>query len=326
MANGTLSSYFARESAKAAKKAGASATTPSASATTPSAMSSYFEQEKAKGTKAGGASPYSTPTEGQNVISGYFEQEKAKYTKAGGASPVSAFTGTAPANGQASAGGGPSAPIPTGATGGGGSGFVNFGQYFGTNAPAIQAQAQKTVEQAKAAPAAAVNAPAGSPGLGAARPSRFGPAPTTASIQQAQVDPFTGQVAQAQGQSSRLEQAARYGDMGKGTSAFDQMLAGGLVQRAAQQEQQRLAGLRGYLEGEQARQLSELEQDEAARRQQEEAQYAADRQQEEANWYARQEEERRYYEALRAQQEQAAAMDEELAGQDAYLDQIPDEY
>jgi hypothetical protein len=118
---------------------------------------------------------------------------------------------------------------------------------------------------------------------------------------------------EAQRQSTNLNaltqpggaQTEAAGSMG----AFDALLSGGLVQRAAKQEQQRLGALRAALQDEQTR----YAQEEASRAQQEQAQYEADRQREEADWYAQKEEERKYYEDLRAQQEQSAAMDYENA-------------
>jgi hypothetical protein len=76
------------------------------------------------------------------VLSSYFEKEKAKGTKAGGVSPYSAPA--EPTGGPAPMGGGSSPSAPKAAQGGG-TGFVSFGQYFGGNAPAVQAQAQKAV-------------------------------------------------------------------------------------------------------------------------------------------------------------------------------------
>jgi hypothetical protein len=79
------------------------------------------------------------------TMSSYFEKEKEKGTKAGGVgyatAPAEPTGGPAPMGGGAS-----SAPK---AAPGGGTGFVSFGQYFGANAPAVQAQAQKTAYGAK---------------------------------------------------------------------------------------------------------------------------------------------------------------------------------
>ena len=85
------------------------------------------------------------------TLSNYFEQDRVKAAKkAGGSSVYSAPAGDAA--GTAPTGGGPSAPsapsAPKGSAGGG-TGFVSFGQYFGANAPAIQAQAQKQAVGAK---------------------------------------------------------------------------------------------------------------------------------------------------------------------------------
>lgn len=210
------------------------------------------------------------------VLSSYFETDRAKAAKkaVGGVSAYSApaDTGGAPAGGGGGAA--PSAPAaaPKGSAAGG-TGFVSFGQYFGANAPAIQAQAQKTVEQAK----------------GSAAPSGVGqfqfvgarPSLTRQSVgsmvqqlaQPKQTDPFARQIAQAEKQSAGLEQAARYGDMGEGTSAFDQLLGGGVTQRAAKQEQQRLGTLRAALEGEQAQyQKEQAAQAEAQKQSQAQAQ------------------------------------------------------
>jgi hypothetical protein len=184
-------------------------------------LSSYFEKEKAKGTKAGGVSPYSAPVE--------------------------------PTGGTAPMGGGSSPSAPKAAPGGG-TGFVSFGQYFGANAPAVQAQAQKAVETAGAPKAP--TAPAGATGLGMARPERFGPmasAGTMAARQKAgsSADPYAAQIAQTSAQFAALNPAVQSGDMGEGVGAFDQLLGGGETKRAAKAEQQRLGTLRAALEGEQ---------------------------------------------------------------------------
>jgi hypothetical protein len=255
-------------------------------------LSSFFEKEKAKGSKLGNVSPYSAPAE-----------------STGGPSPM----------GGGSAG---TASAPKAAPGGG-TGFVSFGQYFGGNAPAVQAQAQKAVESAKGTRPSAINAPVGAPGLSAFKTASFGPTTSASTMMQRQsVDPLTRRMNEAQRQSTNLNaltlpggaQTEAAGSMG----SFDALLAGGLVQRGARQEQQRLGALRAALQDEQG----QLAQDSASRAQQEQAQYDADRQREEADWYARQEEERKYYEALRARQEQAAAMDEESS----FAPIAPDEY
>ena len=198
------------------------------------------------------------------VLSSYFEKEKAKGTKAGGVSPYSAPA--EPTGGPAPMGGGsaPSAPSAPKGAAGGGTGFVSFGQYFGANAPAVQAQAQKAVETAGAPKAP--TAPAGATGLGMARPERFGPmasAGTMAARQKAgsSADPYAAQIAQTSAQFAALNPAAQSGDMGEGVGAFDQLLGGGETKRAAKAEQQRLNTLRGYLQTEQNQRNADIAQE-----------------------------------------------------------------
>jgi len=184
-----------------------------------SALSSYFQGEADKKPKT--LSPHSAPVEPN-----------------GGSAP----TGFGPA-------GGPSAPK---AAQGGGTGFVSFGQYFGGNAPAVQAQAQKTVGAASAPKIS--TAPAG---LGTFKTASFGPqasAGTMVARQKAgsSADPYAAQIAQTSAQFAALNPAAQSGDMGENVGAFDQLLGGGETQRAAKGEQQRLGTLRAALEGEQA--------------------------------------------------------------------------
>ena len=175
------------------------------------ALSGYFEDAKKKADRASGVSPYSMPSGGD-----------AGSAPAGGARPASASAPTA-------------AP-----TKGSGSGFVNFGSYFGANAPAIQAQAEKSVEQAKG-------------------PSTQPTTPPTKAKDDA------SQIADVSKQFEGLNPAAQTGAMGAGTSLFDQMLGGGVTQRAAQAEQQRLGALRQSLEQEQAPMLSDAEADKKQR-------------------------------------------------------------
>ena len=80
------------------------------------------------------------------VMSSYFEKDQAKAAKKAGASVYSAPA--EPTGGPAPMGGGSSPSAPKAAQGGG-TGFVSFGQYFGGNAPAVQAQAQKAAVGAK---------------------------------------------------------------------------------------------------------------------------------------------------------------------------------
>jgi hypothetical protein len=133
---------------------------------------------------------------------------------------------------------------------------VSFGQYFGGNAPAVQAQAQKAVESAKGARPFAMNAPVGAPGLGAFKTVSFGPTPSAGTLAARQkagssADPYAAQIAQTSAQFAALNPAAQSGDMGENVGAFDRLLGGGETQRAAKGEQQRLGTLRAALEGEQ---------------------------------------------------------------------------
>jgi len=194
--------------------------------------------------------PYNSPFTTTGTLSGFFEKEKEKGTKAGGVSPYSAPAdstgGPAPMGGGSA--GGPSAPK---AAQGGGTGFVSFGQYFGGNAPAVQAQAQKVVGAASAPKTS--TAPAG---LGTFKTASFGPqasAGTMVARQKAgsSADPYAAQIAQTSAQFAALNPAAQSGDMGENVGAFDQLLGGGETQRAAKGEQQRLGTLRAALEGQQ---------------------------------------------------------------------------
>ena len=181
------------------------------------------------------------------VLSSYFEKRKAKGATTGGVSPYS--VGVADASGSAPAGGGPSAPKTAPAkSAGGGTGFVSFGQYFGANAPAIQQQAQGVVQ----------------PGSVQRQARAGGASPKE--------DPYAAQIAQTSARFAALNPAAQSGDMGENVSAFDQLLGGGVTQRAAKQEQQRLGALRSALEGDQAQyqqaqERSAKAQEQAAQRQ-----------------------------------------------------------
>jgi hypothetical protein len=170
--------------------------------------------------------PRETAQESASTLSSYFQDKAAK--KAGGTSVYSApagdAAGTAPMGGGSA--GGPSAPSAPKGSAGGGTGFVSFGQYFGANAPAIQQSAQQAVTKAAA--------PQGQPKTVMAGQS-----------------PYEAQIAQTSAQFAALNPAAQSGDMGENVSAFDQLLGGGVTQRAAKQEQQRLGTLRAALEGQQ---------------------------------------------------------------------------
>jgi hypothetical protein len=184
-----------------------------------SSLSSYFQDQADKKPKT--FSPYSAPAD-----------------SAGGPSPMGG-------------GSAPSAPSAPKGAAGGGTGFVSFGQYFGGNAPAVQAQAQGVVNKT-----AAPTIPQGAPGLGTFKTASFGPqasAGTMVARQKAgsSADPYAAQIAQTSAQFAALNPAAQSGDMGENVGAFDQLLGGGETQRAAKGEQQRLGTLRAALEGQQ---------------------------------------------------------------------------
>jgi hypothetical protein len=134
------------------------------------------------------------------TLSNYFEQDRVKAAKKASdcvapySAPAESTGGPAPTGGGSA--GAASAPK---AAQGGGTGFVSFGQYFGGNAPAVQAQAQKTVGAASAPKAP--TAPAGATGLSTARPERFDPqssAGTMVARQKAgsSADPYAARIAQ----------------------------------------------------------------------------------------------------------------------------------
>ena len=203
------------------------------------------------------------------TLSNYFEQDRVKAAKKAGGDSV--YSAPAEPAGGGSTGGpsAPSAPSAPKGSAGGGTGFVSFGQYFGANAPAIQQQAQDVVGKATAPKAPTT--PQGAPGLGMARPERFGPMPTASTMAQRQAagpttSPYEAQIAQTSAQFAALNPAAQSGDMGENVSAFDQLLGGGVTQRAAKGEQQRLGTLRAALEGQQNQWQAEQASAERARR------------------------------------------------------------
>ena len=157
------------------------------------------------------------------TLPGYWQEEQRKRQKPISGSAVSPYS--APADSAGGSAGAASAPK---AAPGGGTGFVSFGQYFGGNAPAVQAQAQKVVQPGSVQPQART---------GGAAPKE---------------DPYASQIAQTSARFAALNPAAQSGDMGENVGAFDRLLGGGVTQRAARQEQQRLGTLRAALEGEQA--------------------------------------------------------------------------
>ena len=174
-------------------------------------LSRYFEKEKEKGTRQGGTLGYSSAPSGDM----------------GG----SAAGGTAPAPAPS----GPKAPASTG-----GSGFVNFGQYFGANAPAVQATVAKNIDAASSTKA--MRAPEGAPGLSTFGTVQFGKTPSASTMAQRQAaGPSAGAgydraIAQTQEQMAGVSPYTQPGSYGTGTaapSAFDAMLGSGLQQREA---------------------------------------------------------------------------------------------
>lgn len=200
--------------------------------------------------------PRQSPQESASTLSSYFQGDADKKSKT-----FSPYSAPADAGGSAPSGGGPSAPsapsAPKGSAGGG-TGFVSFGQYFGGNAPAIQQQAQGVVGKT-----AAPTIPQGAPGLGTFKTASFGSMPAAGQMAQRRAagpsakDPYASQIAQTSAQFAALNPAAQYGDMGENVSAFDQLLGGGVTQRAAKGEQQRLGTLRAALEGQQGQWTAE---------------------------------------------------------------------
>lgn len=109
--------------------------------------------------------PRETGEAANQRLSSYFEGKAENkpafsYSTGGGEAPAS--------GGGAPASSGPKAPTSTG-----GSGFVNFGQYFGANAPAVQAQAEKAAAGAKDFGALNVMQGPGGMGTGTQPPSAF---------------------------------------------------------------------------------------------------------------------------------------------------------
>ena len=82
------------------------------------------------------------------TLPGYWQEEQRKRQKPISGSAVSPYSAPADSAGGPSPMGGGASSAPK-ASPGGGTGFVSFGQYFGGNAPAIQAQAQKQAVSAK---------------------------------------------------------------------------------------------------------------------------------------------------------------------------------
>jgi hypothetical protein len=86
------------------------------------------------------------------TLPGYWQEKQRKQQKPISGQAVSPYSAPVePTGGTAPMGGGSSSSAPSApkASPGGGTGFVSFGQYFGGNAPAVQAQAQKQAVSAK---------------------------------------------------------------------------------------------------------------------------------------------------------------------------------
>ena len=86
------------------------------------------------------------------TLPGYWQEKQRKQQKPISGQAVSPYSAPVePTGGTAPMGGGSSSSAPSApkASPGGGTGFVSFGQYFGANAPAVQAQAQKQAVSAK---------------------------------------------------------------------------------------------------------------------------------------------------------------------------------
>lgn len=204
--------------------------------------------------------PRQSPEESASALSSYFQGEADKKPKTFSpySAPADSAGGPAPTGGGSA--GGPSAPK---AAQGGGTGFVSFGQYFGGNAPAVQAQAQGVVNKNSEQKAPTI--PQGASGLGTFKTASFGPTPAAFQMGQRQAagpsaqNPYAAQIAQTSAQFAALNPAAQSGDMGENVGAFDQLLGGGETQRAAKGEQQRLGTLRAALEGQQGQWQSQQE-------------------------------------------------------------------
>ena len=170
--------------------------------------------------------PRQSPEESASALSSYFQGQADKKPKTFSpySAPADSAGGPAPMGGGSA--GAASAPK---AAQGGGTGFVSFGQYFGGNAPAVQAQAQKVVQQK--------------------------PISST--------DPYAAQIAQTSAQFAALNPAVQSGDMGENVGAFDQLLGGGETQRAAKQEQQRLEASKATIAAEEARRQAQIAQAQA---------------------------------------------------------------
>jgi hypothetical protein len=181
------------------------------------------------------------------ALSGYFEKQKEKADRVG-PSPYASSDGAAPAAPAPTA-----APAPAAAPSAqkaGGTGFVNFGTYFGANAPAIQAQAQKAAGGGGGA-LQAYGTAQGLPSQGQGGNVNFRPGTSLSSLGKGQSSIDQG-IARTQAQMGNLAPAMT-GDMGKGTSLFDQMLGGATTKQAAESRFKALEQQLGAQQGEKRR-------------------------------------------------------------------------
>jgi len=191
--------------------------------------------------RRGFENPQEAP-QASNALSSYFQDQKPKSSTLGlGSGAGVGATPTAPAS---------SAPAPAGSPQkAGGTGFVNFGTYFGANAPAIQAQAQKAAGGGGTLPA--VVAAQGLPSQGQVGKADFRPGTSLSSLGKGQSSIDQG-IARTQAQMGNLAPAMT-GDMGKGTSLFDQMLGGAVTKQAAESRFKTLEQQLGAQQGEKRR-------------------------------------------------------------------------
>jgi hypothetical protein len=196
--------------------------------------------------------PRQSPQESAKVLSSYFQDKQAKspsmvYDAGAGAGASPSVLPTTRSSGPAAAPASSStAPSSQKA---GGTGFVNFGTYFGANAPAIQAQAQKAAGGGEALKA--VGTAQGLPSQGQGGNVNFRPGTSLSSLGKGQSSIDQG-IARTQAQMGNLAPAMT-GDMGKGTSLFDQMLGGATTQQAAESRFKALEQQLGQQQGEKRR-------------------------------------------------------------------------
>jgi hypothetical protein len=196
--------------------------------------------------------PRQSPQESAKAFSSYFQDKQAKSPSMGYGAGVG--SGAAPAAPSAAPAAPAAAPSSQKA---GGTGFVNFGTYFGANAPAIQAQAQKAAGGGGGA-LQAYGTAQGIPGGNA----NFRPGTSLSSLGKGQSSIDQG-IARTQAQMGNLAPAMT-GDMGKGTSLFDQMLGGATTQQAAESRFKALEQQLGQQQGEKRRVEAEAAQKAAA--------------------------------------------------------------